>query len=96
MDKINLKLIKKQNNYYLTLCNPVIVDLINDCPNETLAIRIPKNFKKWNTIFSVHNNIKFIYKNLNNISFNDKTRIIELNDSCFLIYLETSKDIKKE
>ena len=44
MDNINLKLIRKQQKYYLTLCSPVIVELLNDCPEQILAIRIPKYF----------------------------------------------------
>jgi len=93
MDNINLKLIRKQQKYYLTSCSPVIVELLNDCPEQILAIRIPKYFKKWDTIFCT-NNIEFIHKDLCNVSSNNDTRIVDL-ESCYLIYLKTSKIVKR-
>lgn len=77
--------------YSFVLCCLNVVNLVNPCPKQCIALKIPKCIKILDTIADIVGDyIIFEYKNIG-LSSAKKTAIIEERSDSWLIHLETNK-----
>lgn len=104
--QLNLKKVYKSDKiiYYFT-CNPKIIDVVMNCPEDKAVLKIPKIFKINGNVFTVQtdeNNTADIHMDIDNLTSGMKA--IDTNNifsnytpdqACFLYYLENFNQYEK-
>jgi hypothetical protein len=93
---VQLKKIYKSggSRYELQLCCPVIVNLVNDCPRDMVAIKVPKCFISNDVVYDVESPrltpIQVNYTNQTLCESEDPAICIP-NENCWFIFIKTDK-----